>query len=379
MQLLQNRVRAAGSIRRCALREAGSVLLTAVLLCLGWAPSPAHACARPEPAAPHGVLLDADLTGCSEESLLGPERRPRLYAIRSRDGAYHPEREPMLFVHGFAGHPGDFRHLVRAFLGDERQLYVLAFDDVGRALSANGSGLASEVRKLLRARPGSPRRISIVAHSAGGILGRHALNLLSHGADLAHVERIDFFAIDTPWHGYFGPSDQSALGRLRIAIARPFLPSGILDLRAESALFQGAPGSSDAVGRVGLLRYPLPPQVRVHLLFAEEGTDVEDYTEGQLLALGGKIAAYYHRHTPVRGDSRLQNFWLALIGSHSYFPFQEELRRAADSGPLTAAQVAEALHRHFPRCLGDHTTILNAGSAPPDRSLVLLIQSALSA
>lgn len=335
------------------------------------------ACGTLDPAAPHGRVLPELLTDCSEDGLLGAERRPALYAVKSRDGRYHPKRAPMVFVHGINGHPSDFGDLMRELGGGAHQPYVLVFDDLGRALSENGSGFAREIRTLFSQRNSSPRTLTIIAHSAGGIVSRHALNLLSHGGDLHALERVDFFALDTPWHGYHGPSDQSALGRLRISIARPFLPAGILDLRAESALFQGDPSSPNPVLRAGLLRYPLPPQVRVHLYFAENGDSVEDYTEGFLSQLGEKIAAYYHRHVPVRGDARLRNFWRAIIGTHAYFLFQEELRLASDRELLTPPHVQAALLKHFPRFAGDHASILRLGVTTTERNLALQIRRVL--
>ena len=77
----------------------------------------------------------------------------------------------------------------------------------------------------------------------------------------------------------------------------------------------------------GLLRYPLPSQVRVHLCFAQAGDQVHDYTEGLLVQLGEQIARYYQHSQPVRGDARLQNFWQALISADAYFAFQKSCAR----------------------------------------------------
>jgi hypothetical protein len=320
---------------------------------------PVQACSVPHAAAPHGRLIREPLRACDEMLLLQPRGEPLLYAVAAPDGNYREEREAALLIHGLGGHPADLSELAGRLSDADYQVYVLFFDDMGRRARDNGKGLAGEIGALSK-RLGPGRDLTVIAHSAGGLVARHALNLLSHSGELGRFAGVHFYAIDTPWHGYFGPSDRTFLGKLRMSIARPFLPDGIEDLRAESELFIGEPRSDHAVLRLGLLRYPLAANVRVHLYFAQEGDEVHDYTEGVLVQLSERIVAYYKTHTPLRGDPRLQNFWHALISTHGYFAFQEELRGLADAGRLDPDAVRRALLRYFPKLSGDHSGVLSA-------------------
>lgn len=333
---------------------AGLLLALSILI----AP-PARACSTRLAAAPHGRLIQEPLQACDELRLLRPGGKPTIYAVAAPDGGYHEERKAALLIHGINGHPADFSELVARLSRANHQVYVLFFDDMGRRARENGEGLASELGALAQ-RLGPGRELTVIAHSAGGLVARHALNLLSHSGELARLAEVQFHAIDTPWHGYFGPSDRTLLGKLRIAVARPFLADGLEDLRAESELFIGDPRSSHDVLRLGLLRYQLAGNVRTHLYFAQEGDEVHDYTEGVLAQLSEQLAAYYTSNTPLRGDPRLRNFWHALIDTHGYFDFQAELRDLADAGRLDSAAVRHALLRYFPKLSGDHSGVLRA-------------------
>jgi len=337
-----------------------------------WSAS-AQACGEPQARAPHGVVSAASLSRCEEEAMLLPGRRPALYAVSNASGGYHPERAPAVLVHGLSGHPSDLADLADRLTQSGFQVYLLFFDDMGRRVRENGAGLADALFEL-STHLGAARDFKLIAHSAGGLLARHALNLLADGGKLSRLGTVDFYAIDTPWHGYFGPSDRTLLGRLRMGIARPFLPDGIEDMRAESQLFVGDPQSPSAALRAGLLRYQLPSTVHVHLYFAQEGDEVHDYTEGLLSQLTERVTAYYASHASMRGSPQLQNFWLALISSHSYFAFQDELRGLADLGRLSPSAVRSALLRYYPRLPGDHSGILRE---QPDSKQPTLLTSLL--
>lgn len=353
--------------------------LLALLLLLVVASETADACSRAHDVAPHGRLIHQSLTSCQKGTLLQSANQPALYAVAARDGEYHPTRQPVLLVHGLSGHPSDLKEFAAQLTAADYQVYVLFFDDMGQRIVENGAGFAREIQSLLTTKLAATESLTLIAHSAGGLITRHALNLLAASGDLGRLRSVNFYAVDTPWHGYFGPSDRTALGRLRMTIARPFLPNGIEDLRAESELFLGDPASSHSVLRTGLLRYALPPNVRIHLYFAQSGEEVADYTEDFLASLANQVAAYYQTSMPLSGEPRLTNFWHALIASHSYFTFQEELRRLASHGQLNSVAVRSALLRYFPRLPGDHTGVLSAQSQGGEPSLVALLMQAIAA
>lgn len=355
------------------------VVCAGILLALLMLAAPvAQACSTPHPAAPHGRHVQEPLRACDELLLLRPGGEPTLYAVAAPDGSYREDRKAALLIHGLDGHPSDFGELTARLARADYQVYVLFFDDMGRRARDNGEGLAREIGTLAQ-RLGPGRELTLIAHSAGGLVARHALNLLSYSGELGRLGTVHFYAIDTPWHGYFGPSDRTMLGKLRMAIARPFLPDGIEDLRADSELFIGDPLSSHSVLRLGLLRYPLAANVRTHLYFAQEGDEVHDYTEGVLAQLSERLTAYYKSNTPLRGDPRLRNFWHALIGAHGYFAFQDELRGLADAGRLDPEAVRRALLRYFPRLSGNHSGVLTAQQERGAQNLLsLLIPGPLS-
>ncbi len=338
----------------------------------------AQACFSRQPQAPHGVVVSAPLPQCDEDAQLRAGRRPVLYAVADSLGRYKPERKPAVLVHGLSGHPADFASLSERLSGSGYQVYVLFFDDMGRRISENGAGLADALADLFR-HLGKGRDLMLLGHSAGGLISRHALNLLSARGLLSQAGVVDFYAIDTPWHGYFGPSDRTLFGRLRMGVARPFLPDGIEDMRAESLLFLGNPQSPNPALRTGLLRYQLPDTVRIHMYFAQEGDEVHDYTEGLLSELSERVANYYASHTLMRSSPQIHNFWMAIISSHSYYAFQDELRGMADAGQLTPAVVRSALLRYFPRLPGDHSGVLHEQPSTSSPTLLASLPVLLAA
>lgn len=356
-----------------------ALLAGLLVLCALLGADRARACGQRHPSAPHGVLLQQPLASCEKERMLGPGRRPALYALRNLDGGFESAREPVVMVHGLGGHPAELAELAEQLIRAGYQVYVLFFDDLGRTTRDNGAGLALELADLEARQLGPGRDLTLIAHSAGGLVTRVALNLLADGGRLRRFQKVSFYAIDTPWHGYFGPSDRTWAGRLRMALARPLLPDGIEDLRAESVLFLGDPGSALVPLRAGLLHYPLPQNVHVYLYFAQQGGEVLDYTEGLLAQLGARLVDYYRASRPLPADQRLRNFWHALISADSYFGFQEELRGLADAGRLDAAAVRRALLRHFPRFPGDHQGVLRASRGARGPQLCTRLLQSLAA
>src|SRR5436309_2744214 len=104
-------------------------------------------------------------------------------------------------------------------------------------------------------RAGPPSAVGWATPSApGGRTLGFDLGSLATDADrpLGRFGRVRFIAVDTPWHGFPGPSDRGADAFL-MAMARLVLPEGLDDMRAASAMFAGDPGSDDPVARAGLL------------------------------------------------------------------------------------------------------------------------------
>lgn len=284
------------------------------------------------PAEGFSVVADFDLSRLVEKEHLGPEKHAALLAI----GGFDPKREPLVLIHGIFGSPADLQPVVDRLRGDRYQIFVLAYADFTRKTSLNGLDFAEELSALSR-RLGPGRPMTIAAHSMGGIVTRAALNSLAKSGEGKAWSRIRAVCVDTPWHGFPGPGGEMTL------------PGAFDDMRAKSAMYAD-----------GLLSTPVADNVEIELVFAQEGTAAFDYTEGPIAALPAKLANYYSTDAPVSGDLRLVNFWKALIWSSGYGGLQQELRAAAEKGPLSEQFVKDALLRRYPRFPGDHTGVLSA-------------------
>lgn len=332
--------------------------MLAALLCLSLA-APAPINGWPAAQAPSRRVLPLDLSRLDEQTLLRPgSKKAALYALGSGPQDYRKDRLPVILVHGIKGSPRDLQAVADRLQRADRQLHILAYDSWTRRTSVTGDDFAEELRALQKF-IGQRREVVIVAHSMGGLVSRRALvNLQLSGLRwLEGFKRVRLLTIDSPWHGYGGPSDRGFEGLL-MNVARPFMPDALEDMRAGSAMFQGDPNGQDALARTGLLKGTLPENAEVEVVFAQQGTDIWDYTEPQLAALAPALVAYFTNETPVAGVPWLLNFWNGLIQANAYFAFQDELRALGDAGTLDTAAVSAALLKHYPRFPGDHMGVL---------------------
>src|SRR5262245_41437182 len=60
---------------------------------------------------PNGRVLDRTLDKLDEAALLGPGKTARIYGVAGPDGRYHPERPPVVLVHGIRGHPRELQSI----------------------------------------------------------------------------------------------------------------------------------------------------------------------------------------------------------------------------------------------------------------------------
>lgn len=320
----------------------------------------------PAALAPNGRILGYNLHQLDEKALLHAGGEAALYALGTSATDYHLERDALILVHGLQPAPGELEDLGRALWTDDRfQIYYLCFDDWHRRASRNGVDFARELRGLAAISEGARRSTTIIAHSLGGIIARRAVNVLSQSPALPFA-RLRVIAIDTPWHGYNGPSDAPP-DRIFMNLARPFIPDGLEDMRAQSALFVGDAEATAAIDRVGLCRAPLHDAISLHLVFAEEGEDVFDYSEGPIAPLAAHLEALYRTETPlpISDNPRLRNFWHAIVSSEQYFAFQDHLRGLADAAKLDINGVDTALRRFYPRFAGSHVSVISMAPGEP--------------
>ncbi len=83
------------------------------------------------------------------------------------------EPEPVVFVHGFAGHAGNFDSIIGRMRADgypAGKLYAFGYDSLLHSDAASARELAAYVDRVRRANGNA--RVAIVAHSNGGLVVR---------------------------------------------------------------------------------------------------------------------------------------------------------------------------------------------------------------
>jgi hypothetical protein len=303
-------------------------------------------------------VLRAEIERARRRPVSCPDDRPALFAVTDDAARFAPEREPLVVVHGYGGAPIDLQARVARFR-TTRQVYVVCYESERRTVYRNGQTLARSLLALER-QIGRGRDLTIVAHSLGGIVTRLGLSYLRVAGALRRFGTIDLYAVDTPWHGYVGPSDRG-FDRVLFGLVEPIFPDGARDMRSRSSLFEGNPDAKDPVMRAGLFGITLPDSVRLHVVFAAEGDVSAHYGRGFLKPLVGKLVGLYARDEDIIApgvDSRVRNYWRALLESSSYGAMQAEARELADAGRLDERAMEEILERHYPIFPGDHMTVL---------------------
>ena len=111
--------------------------------------------------------------------------------------AFDPNKTPVLFIHGLAGHPGQWESIVARLDRDRFQPWLYYYPS-GVRLQTISDGLYQMV-ETLRARHGFDR-MHVVAHSMGGMVARGFLNTLVRQESPLAVPL--FVTISTPWGGH---------------------------------------------------------------------------------------------------------------------------------------------------------------------------------
>lgn len=127
---------------------------------------------------------------------------PATLAIRQGFGIYFlerydPSRIPVLFVHGAAGSPQDWRTAMEKIDRRRYQPWFYFYPSGGRL--ENAAGALNQGVELLHERYGF-RRLDVVAHSMGGLVARRFVvkNAIEGGHDYIRT----FITFSTPWDGH---------------------------------------------------------------------------------------------------------------------------------------------------------------------------------
>ena len=192
-------------------RSHSMVLLSVSIAALGgfWL----GGCAHLEPAFPKGLtgenllqlrsrsgrIADPAEEAFSERRAMHGYWKPGKFHINGGANVYflepyNPDRIPILFIHGAAGSPRDWRYFFDNLDRDRYQAWFFYYPS-GSSMDSTSKLLLTQLEEL-RKRYGL-QELYITAHSMGGLLARSLL--VRHGRHLSYVKL--FISISTPWGG----------------------------------------------------------------------------------------------------------------------------------------------------------------------------------
>jgi pimeloyl-ACP methyl ester carboxylesterase len=166
--------------------------------------------------------------------------------------AYHPEKIPVLFVHGAVGTPRNFAFLIHRLDRTRFQPWVVYYPT---ALDLESTARAVNRCMLLLHARYRYAQIAVVAHSMGGLVARAAINQgTAYLAGRRLVVLPVFVTMSTPWDGH-------AAASLGVKYAPVVAPSW-------NAM---VPGNQFLQT---LLETHLPPETHYHLFFSYQGSSM---------------------------------------------------------------------------------------------------------
>ncbi|WP_413558647.1 lipase family alpha/beta hydrolase [Bdellovibrio sp. HCB209] len=293
-----------------------------------------------------------------ERKLLGPRYEGRLVPLAHTAQFADSDGDPLIFIHGRKGSIKNFSQLLANTpkLVDY-QMYYFAYDDLHRSLKRSAQDLAKSIMKL------DQPRITLIAHSMGGLIAREALNYLAKANLGENLPEIRVISIDSPWQG--GTSvGCDRKGTNLDNMVEVFLPAALTDMRSCSDFFQG------------LFAVSWPQNFKMELYFAQHGTQALDHSEAPLNKLPEKIANLFAKSTPMTGSLYEMNFWNAISTASQYPAFVVELSAIHERSKITARDVKRLLEKYYPRFPGDHASVLSAHPGA-DRDLPKYLQEIL--
>jgi pimeloyl-ACP methyl ester carboxylesterase len=253
----------------------------------------------------------------------------------------------VVFVHGAAASMGDFRVVSERLRRVPVEQYFFDYDESGRETSLNAQDLGNALMQFRLWQHDRTCRVVVIAHSMGGLVARAALNVLT-GTPASRLGTVEVITVDTPWHGYTGPSDQG-LNALMMLFAMPFVPNGFRELRARSNFFQNLNAGQ------------LPTHLRYRIYFAADGAQVVDYSEFPNSTIVDYILSRYQENprSQVVANPQVRNLWDAMVSSAQFPDFDHMLQRYIHRRQLSVETVTLALEQTFSHFSGDHSGVLD--------------------
>jgi len=159
---------------------------------------------------------------------------------------YNPNKKIVLFVHGINGSPRNFESIINGLDHSKFQPFILYYPS-GVSISMV-SIYTKEIVEILQAEL-KFKKVSIVAHSMGGLTAKKYLDLLA----IENDELIDtFISISTPWNGHAAANSGLKYSPLIIPVWRDMATN------------------SDFIST--LFETPLPSFTKYYLLFGYKGS-----------------------------------------------------------------------------------------------------------
>lgn len=215
------------------------------------------------------------LQGCAFGELR--DELSEYYAIPEHSGLhvyepYDPARVPVLFIHGAGGAKDNWRRFIERLDRTRYQAWAYTYPS-GLPIEQSAARLNEIVGQLHASY--RFRRLVVVGHSMGGLVGRRFIAL--NGQDYVS----ELVTLATPWDGV-------AMARLGAALGDYALPSW-QDLVPGSEFLQTVQGDK------------LPPTVRHHIFFGYRERDDELDSDGVITVRSQRHGAVATAATQVRG------------------------------------------------------------------------------
>ncbi|GAM17350.1 hypothetical protein SAMD00019534_005250 [Acytostelium subglobosum LB1] len=118
---------------------------------------------------------------------------------------HHHKEHMVLFVHGLYGAPTDFTNLSSQLKKKHPDINIQLsesnyfFGATRQGIDTCGDRLVSEILKLTEEH--KPKKISIVGHSLGGVIGRYAIGKLEEQNYFNEVKPVQFVSLSSPHCG----------------------------------------------------------------------------------------------------------------------------------------------------------------------------------
>jgi pimeloyl-ACP methyl ester carboxylesterase len=211
---------------------------------------------------------------------------------------FDPNKTTLIFVHGVAGTPRDFKYLVDG-LDRTRYQPLFYFYPSGMPLQKLGSLLSDILKVLEESHHFHLKRAIVVAHSMGGLIGLSALNELCHNGAPAYLK--GYISFNSPYGGVESAKKAVESAPAVLAAWRDVSPGSPFLER----LYQGSAAR----------------KIPFHLFFGYETGNSSDGTitlqsqlEHRIQFIAHKTYGFNASHVGILNDDRARRMFYRILG-----------------------------------------------------------------